>query len=67
MSTLAAPISSNTSVLGETPAVEVRDLRKDFIRRDRKAGLFARKRWPSNCGGKCTEETNMSLILTPPP
>src|SRR5438132_1409996 len=45
MSTLAAPISSNTSVLGETPAVEVRDLRKDFIRRDRKAGLFARKRW----------------------
>jgi len=47
MSTLAAPISSNTSVLGETPAVEVRDLRKDFIRRDRKAGLFARKRWPA--------------------
>ena len=47
MSTLAAPISPNTSVLGETPAVEVRDLRKDFIRRDRKAGLFARKRWPA--------------------
>src|SRR5205807_6191138 len=47
MSTLAAPISSNTSVLGETPAVEVRDLRKDFVRRNRKAGLFARKRWPA--------------------
>jgi ABC-2 type transport system ATP-binding protein len=47
MSTLAAPRSPNTSVLGETPAVEVRDLRKDFIRRDRKAGLFARKRWPA--------------------
>src|SRR5205807_2679496 len=47
MSTLAAPISSTASVLGETPAVEVRDLRKDFIRRDRKAGLFARKRWPA--------------------
>src|SRR5947207_14315868 len=47
MSTLAAPLSPNTSVPVETPAVEVRDLRKDFIRRDRKAGLFARKRWPA--------------------
>jgi ABC-2 type transport system ATP-binding protein len=27
--------------------VEVRELRKDFVRRDRKAGLFARKRWPA--------------------
>jgi ABC-2 type transport system ATP-binding protein len=47
MSTLAAPLSPNTSVPVETPAVEVRDLRKDFVRRDRKAGLFARKRWPA--------------------
>ena len=47
MSTLAAPRSLDTSVLGETPAVEVRDLRKDFVRRNRKAGLFARKRWPA--------------------
>jgi len=47
MSTLAAPASSNPSVPVETPAVEVRDLRKDFVRRDRKAGLFARKRWPA--------------------
>src|SRR6476620_8666891 len=47
MSTLAAPASQNTSVSVETPAVEVRDLRKDFVRRDRKAGLFARKRWPA--------------------
>src|SRR5581483_8356060 len=31
-----------------TPAVEVRDLRKTFKRRDRKAGRFARKRpWPA--------------------
>jgi len=29
--------------------------------------VFARKRWPSNCGGRCTEETNMSLILKAPP
>ena len=47
MSTLAAPASPNPSVNVETPAVEVRDLRKDFVRRDRKAGLFARKRWPA--------------------
>jgi len=47
MSTLAAPRSLDTSVLGETPAVEVRNLRKDFVRRNRKAGLFARKRWPA--------------------
>src|SRR5437762_10452625 len=47
MSTLVAPASPNPSVHVETPAVEVRDLRKDFVRRDRKAGFFARKRWPA--------------------
>src|SRR5436309_4050438 len=47
MSTLVAPASRNPSVHAETPAVEVRDLRKDFVRRNRKAGLFARKRWPA--------------------
>src|SRR6266480_449501 len=47
MSTVVAPASPNPSVHAETPAVEVRDLRKDFVRRDRKAGLFARKRWPA--------------------
>jgi ABC-2 type transport system ATP-binding protein len=47
MSTLAAPRSPDTSVPVETPAVEVRDLRKDFVRRNRKAGLFARRRWPA--------------------
>jgi ABC-2 type transport system ATP-binding protein len=47
MSTLAAPASPNPSVSVETPAVEVRDLRKDFVRRNRKAGFFARKRWPA--------------------
>jgi ABC-2 type transport system ATP-binding protein len=47
MSTLAAPRSPHTSVPVETPAVEVRELRKDFVRRNRKAGLFARKRWPA--------------------
>ena len=47
MSTLAAPRSPDTSVPVETPAVEVCDLRKDFVRRNRKAGLFARRRWPA--------------------
>ncbi len=47
MSTLVAPASRNPSVHVETPAVEVRDLRKDFVRRNRKAGFFARKRWPA--------------------
>jgi ABC-2 type transport system ATP-binding protein len=32
----------------QAPAVEVRHLRKTFVRRDRKAGRFARKRpWPA--------------------
>jgi len=47
MSTLATPISPHRCVPAETQAVEVRELRKDFVRRDRKAGLFARKRWPA--------------------
>src|SRR5437588_5323644 len=47
MSTLAAPRSLDTSVLSAWPGVYVRDLRKDFARRNRKAGLFARKRWPA--------------------
>ena len=47
MSTLAVPTTQNTYVPAETPAVEVRDLRKDFVRCNRKAGLFARKRWPA--------------------
>jgi ABC-2 type transport system ATP-binding protein len=49
MSTLATPTSEIVSRIGrETPAVEVRDLRKTFRRKDRKAGRFARKRpWPA--------------------
>src|SRR5215468_2862948 len=36
------------------PAVEVRDLRKEFRRRDRKAGRFARRRVPALDGGSFT-------------
>src|ERR1700730_5071028 len=43
--TLAAPGTTSPSNVGHaTPAVEVRDLRKEFRRRDRRDGRFARKR-----------------------
>jgi ABC-2 type transport system ATP-binding protein len=42
--TLAAPSTSDFIRLREAPAVEVHDLRKEFLRRDRKDGRFARKR-----------------------
>jgi ABC-2 type transport system ATP-binding protein len=49
MSTLAPTTTDFVSRLDrDTPAVEVRDLRKTFKRRDRRAGRFARKRaWPA--------------------
>ena len=49
MSTVAPSTIELASRLDrEAPAVEVRDLRKTFKRRDRKAGRFARKRpWPA--------------------
>src|SRR5438876_5939590 len=49
MSTLAPSTTDLASRLArKAPAVEVRDLRKTFKRKDRKAGRFARKRpWPA--------------------
>jgi ABC-2 type transport system ATP-binding protein len=47
MSTLAAPTSENTSVRRDAPAVEVVDLTKEFRRKDRQAGRFARRRMPA--------------------
>src|SRR5207244_1360670 len=45
MSTLApSPTDLASRLDRRAPAVEVRDLRKTFLRRDRKAGRFARKR-----------------------
>jgi ABC-2 type transport system ATP-binding protein len=44
MSTLASPTISSTPGRGDAAAVEVRDLRKDFLRRDRTNGRFARKK-----------------------
>jgi len=47
MSTFASP-TSITSHVRRGPAVEVRDLRKDFLRRDRRNGRLARRRrWPA--------------------
>jgi ABC-2 type transport system ATP-binding protein len=46
MSTLAAPKSTRTSIRS-VPAVAVRDLRKDFRRRDRNAGRFVRRPMPA--------------------
>jgi len=48
MSTVVSATSENTSVRRDVPAVEVRDLTKEFRRKDRNAGRFAkRKRMPA--------------------
>src|SRR5438270_10638232 len=47
MSTLAAPTSENTHVRRDVPAVEVVDLTKEFRRKDRRAGRFAKRRMPA--------------------
>src|SRR5437868_1439629 len=56
MSTLAARTSPDTSVRRGVPAVEVVDLRKDFKRRDRKQGRFAKRRMPALQGVTFTIE-----------
>jgi ABC-2 type transport system ATP-binding protein len=47
MSTFAAPPSLGLSTRRDVPAVEVSNLRKEFRRRDRRAGRFARRRLPA--------------------
>src|ERR1700756_4895790 len=44
MSTFAAPSALTTTIRRDVPAVEVTRLRKEFRRRDRSAGRFARRR-----------------------
>ena len=44
MSTVAAPTALALSVRQDVPAVEVKNLRKEFRRRDRRAGRFAPRR-----------------------
>jgi ABC-2 type transport system ATP-binding protein len=59
MSSLAAPPSVGAAV----PAVEVRDLRKEFRRRDRRAGRFARKRMPALQGLTFTIERGECVAI----
>jgi ABC-2 type transport system ATP-binding protein len=47
MSTLATPTVENTHVRRDVPAVEVLNLTKEFRRKDRRAGRFARRRMPA--------------------
>ena len=47
MSSLAVPTSVSTSASSGVLAVEVKDLRKEFRRRDKRAGRFARRRMPA--------------------
>jgi ABC-2 type transport system ATP-binding protein len=47
MSTLAAPTSENTHIRRDVPAVEAVELTKEFRRKDRNAGRFARRRMPA--------------------
>src|SRR5918911_1679398 len=47
MSTLATPTVENTYVRRDAPAVEVLNLTKEFRRKDRQAGRFARRRMPA--------------------
>ena len=44
MSTFAPPTAITTSIRPDVPAVEVKNLRKEFRRRDRRAGRFSRRR-----------------------
>jgi ABC-2 type transport system ATP-binding protein len=47
MSSLATPITESQHVRRDAPAVEVVDLRKEFKRKDKKAGRFARRSMPA--------------------
>src|SRR5689334_4454953 len=47
MSTFAAPRFLQPTVRHDAAAVQVRDLTKEFRRRDRKSGRFARRRMPA--------------------
>jgi len=65
MSPLAAPTSSPTCLARlDAPAVEVRELRKTFQRRDPGAGRFARKRpWPALEGVTFTVERGECVAI----
>src|SRR6266581_7908782 len=63
MSTLAVPTTRSTSIRRDAPAVEVTDLRKDFRRRDRRAGRFARRRMSALKGVTFTMERGECVAI----
>jgi ABC-2 type transport system ATP-binding protein len=63
MSSVAVPTSLGTSVRRGVPAVEVTDLRKEFRRRDRRAGRFARRSMPALKGVSFTMERGECVAI----
>ena len=63
MSSFAVPPSVGTSVRSGVPAVEVTDLRKEFRRRDKRAGRFARRRMPALQGVSFTMERGECVAI----
>jgi ABC-2 type transport system ATP-binding protein len=63
MSSLAVPTSVRTSARSGVPAVEVKDLRKEFRRRDRKAGRFAWRRMPALNGVSFTMQRGECVAI----
>jgi ABC-2 type transport system ATP-binding protein len=63
MSSVVAPTSLGTSSHSGVPAVEVKDLRKEFRRRDRKAGRFARRRMPALKGVSFTMQRGECVAI----
>ena len=63
MSSFAVPPSVSTSVRSGVPAVEVTDLRKEFRRRDKRAGRFARRRMPALQGVSFTMERGECVAI----
>jgi ABC-2 type transport system ATP-binding protein len=63
MSSVVAPTSLGTSPRSGVPAVEVKDLCKEFRRRDRKAGRFARRRMPALKGVSFTMQRGECVAI----
>ena len=63
MSSLAVSTSVGTSVRSGVPAVEVTDLRKEFRRRDKRAGRFARRHMPALQGVSFTIERGECVAI----
>src|SRR3954451_2017387 len=63
MSSVVVPTSVSTSPRSAVLAVEVVDLRKEFRRRDRKAGRFARRRMPALKGVSFTMQRGECVAI----